>query len=305
MKLRRLEVFVAVATRRSFTRAAHELCIAQSAVSVAVRELERELGTQLFVRGARSVALTEGGRRLLARAVPALRQLYAAADEIRGSQQPALGPLRIAAPAMVTKFALAQPLAAYLRRHPGLQIRVLQAGARQIEDLVLRGEVELGFIAQRDLKQDLECRGLWRFDNVACVPQASPLAGARSVSWREILKQPMAAFPAGYHQRALAEHYAEAYGLSLKIVVESESPEVLLEAVRAGCAVTTLPRPAVESAAGSVAALKLRGPIGDRLLVAACWRRNAPLSPAAEALLGHLAVPTATASVKVGPRAKR
>src|SRR5262245_10621897 len=141
MKLRRIEVFMQVAAAGSFSAAAERLCIAQSAVSVAIRDLEAELGTRLFVRGPRSVALTESGRLLQARAEPALRQLRDAAQEIVDLERLAVGQARIAAPVVVTQYALAQPLATFAASHPGVRLRVVQAGARQIEELVLRHEV--------------------------------------------------------------------------------------------------------------------------------------------------------------------
>jgi DNA-binding transcriptional LysR family regulator len=65
MELRHLEHFVAVAEERNFTRAARRLHLVQSALSVSIRSLERELGTQLFERTTREVKLTDTGRVLL------------------------------------------------------------------------------------------------------------------------------------------------------------------------------------------------------------------------------------------------
>src|SRR5262249_6268029 len=156
-----------------------------------------------------AVALTESGRLLLARAQPALRQLKDAAKEVAELERLETGQVRIAAPVIVTQYALAQPLATFAAAHPGIRLRVLQAGARQIEEMVQRHEVDLGLVADRRLPRDLQSRLLQELDNVAIVAADAPLAAGGRLAWRELLQQPLALFPPGYHQRALVEQHAE------------------------------------------------------------------------------------------------
>ncbi|WP_247539203.1 LysR family transcriptional regulator [Ralstonia pseudosolanacearum] len=287
MNLRRLEVFVTVATAGSFSAAADRLCIAQSAVSVAIRDLEAELGSKLFVRGARAVALTESGRLLLARSEPALRQLREAAQEVIDLEHLEVGQVRIAAPVVVTQYSLAQPLATFAAKHRGIRLRVVQAGARQIEGLVQRHEVDLGIVADRQFPHELESRLLQELDNVAIVAKSSPLGQNGSLTWRELLQQPLALFPPGYHQRALVEQHAQTLHMRPQVVIEAENPSVLLEAARLGLAATTLPAPAALGVDG-VRCVPLPQRQGDRLLVVACWPKAVPLGRAAQALLAHL-----------------
>lgn len=287
MKLRRIEVFVTVATAGSFSAAADRLCIAQSAVSLTIRDLEAELGSRLFVRGARAVALTESGRLLLARAEPALRQLQLAAQEIIDLEHLEAGQVRIAAPVVVTQYSLAQPLATFAAQHPGIRMRVVQAGARQIEELVQRHEVDIGIVADRQFPRELESRLVQELHNVAIVAKSSPFGGSGRVTWRELLQQPLALFPTGYHQRALVEQHAEKLRMRPQIVMEAENPTVILEVARLGLAATTLPAPAAIGVDG-VRCVPLPQRQGDRLLVAACWSKSVPLGRAAQALLDHL-----------------
>ncbi len=287
MNLRRIEVFVTVASAGSFSAAADRLCIAQSAVSVAVRDLEANLGSKLFVRGPRSVALTESGRLLLVRAEPALRQLKDAAQEVIDLEHLELGTVRIAAPVVVTQYSLAQPLATFAAAHRGIHLRVVQAGARQIEDLVQRHEVDLGIVASRQFPRELDSRLLQDLGNVAIVATTSPLGANGRLTWRDLMQHPLALFPPGYHQRALVEQYAEKLRMRPQVVIEAENPAVLLEAARLGIAATTLPAPAALGADG-VRCAPLPQQQGDRLSVAACWPKAVPLGRAAQALLDHL-----------------
>jgi LysR family transcriptional regulator, cyn operon transcriptional activator len=284
MKLRRIEVFLAVARHGSFSAAAQRLYIAQSAVSVAIRGLEDELGSTLFVRGTRTAALTDSGQLLLARAEPAMRQLADAAAELRDLERLAIGRVRVAAPAMMTRYSLAQPAVAFLAAHPGIHLRLVQAGARQCEELVARKEVEFGIVAQRELSADFASRVLCELDNVACVAAGSELAAHSRLAWEDLLQQRLVAFPVGYHQRALIDQHAERLKLRPLIALETESPDLLLQAVGAGIGVTTLPAPAAHNAPG-VVSVALPNRAGDRLQLAACWSKAAPMSKAARTLL--------------------
>ncbi|MDH5823647.1 LysR family transcriptional regulator [Luteimonas sp. RD2P54] len=285
MNLRQIQVFLAVARHASFSTAAEELRIAQSAVSIAIRRLEEDLGSRLFHRSKRSVELSPAGRAFLARAQPALAQLDLARQELRAIEAGIGGSLALAAPAMVAGFALAAPLAAFQAAHPGVRVSLAQAGAGEIARRVAAGEVELGVIASEDAEPGLEIVELARFRNVACMATASRPSTGAAMSWSELLSRPIIAFPAGYHQRSRLEAHARRLGLVPGIVMETESVAVLIEAVRRGIGVATLPEPAVRDVDG-VAWLPLEG--NDVLSVGVCHRRDYPLSRAARALVEHL-----------------
>ncbi|MHA6911298.1 LysR family transcriptional regulator [Ralstonia pseudosolanacearum] len=136
-------------------------------------------------------ALTESGRLLLARSEPALRQLREAAQEVIDLEHLEVGQVRIAAPVVVTQYSLAQPLATFAAKHRGIRLRVVQASARRIEGLVQRHEVDLGIVADRQFPHELESRLLQELDNVAIVAKSSPLGRNGSLTWRELLQQPL------------------------------------------------------------------------------------------------------------------
>jgi DNA-binding transcriptional LysR family regulator len=107
--------FLAVARERSFTRAADSLGITPTAVSKAIRQLERRHGVVLFQRTTRSVALTEAGEALLAQVQPAADQIVAALEVLDGYQDRPTGALRLTlSRAMMT--LLVEPIVADYRR---------------------------------------------------------------------------------------------------------------------------------------------------------------------------------------------
>jgi DNA-binding transcriptional LysR family regulator len=132
-----VESFLSVAQHRSFRRAAAELGVTPSAVSQAVRVLERRVGAALFIRTTRSVGLTEAGERFLARAKPAFEELVAASETARALGQRPAGRLRLSVPRAVV-LPLLQPLiASFCRAYPDVEVEI--AVNEQLIDLAAEG----------------------------------------------------------------------------------------------------------------------------------------------------------------------
>lgn len=280
---------MAVVQHGNFSAAATALHIAQSAVSIAMKELERELGTTLFQRSRRSVQLTESGRLLRDRAAPAMKVLMGVKDEIKDLENLSIGHVRIAAPAMVTQFALTRVLPVFMAQHPGIRVRVFQTGALDIEELVRTEALDFGLTAFRGPQNGVETDLLWSLENVACVASsvAEKMKSPSSITWQKLLASPLAVYPPGHHQRDLMERHATALGMPLKIFLESENPSLLIAAVRAGLASTTLPLPAIENEP-EIQPLRLPQEDGDQLKVGLCWPAERPLSKASTTLLEYL-----------------
>lgn len=137
-----LRSFEAVARLLSFSAAAEELHLTQSAVSRQIKSLEEDLGAQLFQRGTRKVTLTQAGRSLLRAVEPALTRLDSTVRQIRLSRSRAM--VRVTTFASFASLWLMPRLAEFEREHPGVDIR-LSASDRLIDsddeelDLALRG----------------------------------------------------------------------------------------------------------------------------------------------------------------------
>jgi len=130
MELRQLQYFAAVVRHGSFTAAADELWLTQSALSQQVRRLEAEMGVRLLERGPRGVRPTAAGEALLPRAEAILAQAAAARAELDEHAGAARGRVAVAA-APGDAVALPAALAAFHGAHPGSPLRAAVLGACQ------------------------------------------------------------------------------------------------------------------------------------------------------------------------------
>jgi DNA-binding transcriptional LysR family regulator len=117
-----MRAFVAIATRRSFRKAADELGVSPSALSHMMRVLEEKLGVRLLHRTTRSVAPTEAGERFLHRVEPLLRELGAALDDASGASQHPGGTLRINAGEPVARLLLLDAVPVFQARYPDVML---------------------------------------------------------------------------------------------------------------------------------------------------------------------------------------
>src|SRR5215207_3561794 len=123
--LRDLDAFVAVARTRNFRRAAVEHGVSVSGLSQRLRDMEERLGVRLMNRTTRSVALTEAGEMLLARVGPAMSDVGAALDQVRGLRGVPSGRLRINTPPPAIDLVLAPMVAPFLRACPQVDLEIV------------------------------------------------------------------------------------------------------------------------------------------------------------------------------------
>ncbi|HET6609190.1 MAG TPA: LysR family transcriptional regulator [Rhodopila sp.] len=119
-----LIAFLAVATERSFTKAAARLGVSQPALSQTIRQLEERLDLRLLVRTTRSVSPTDAGERLLQRVGPKLQEIEAELDALRALRGKPAGTLRITAGDHATKTVLWPKLASFLPEYPDINVEV-------------------------------------------------------------------------------------------------------------------------------------------------------------------------------------
>ncbi|WP_405738694.1 LysR family transcriptional regulator [Streptomyces sp. NBC_00028] len=294
MEMRQLRHFMAVVTEGGFTAAARAELIVQSALSTSIRNLERELGADLFDRTGRRVVLTEAGRALLPQARALLAGAEAARDAVAAVAGLAAGRVAIGTIQTLTCVDLPAELAAFHRDFPGIQVSVRDATVTELTEALRAGELDLAYLAPdaRELPEGLTAYATWHEELVLITAPGHPLARAGRTLIKDLAEEPFVDFRAGTGLETAVRRLAAHCGLERRITCDVTQAGLLVELVRAGIGVAFVPRPIGERA--GLPCVEIRQPEPGRTVVLA-GRGPRPRNPAAGALLGHLtgAVPAA------------
>jgi LysR family transcriptional regulator, transcription activator of glutamate synthase operon len=280
MELRQLRAFVQVANAGTFTRAADELHLAQSAVSQAVGRLEAELGFELLRRTSRGVELTEAGTAVFERA----RDVVAGADAIRADLAALRGLVEgtVALGTMLPPGPIDLPglLASFHTAHPGIAVRVREGSAPEILALLRRGELDVAFTGVRPERLDDGLAGelMLSEELLLITPPAH-----RPLSLDELSEVPFVGYRRGSALRDTIDDALRAAGAEPQIVFESDDLVSVREMVARSLGLSIVPRSTVDADGPEVTAI----PIGLERPLTLAWReRRGP--PAAAAFLGFV-----------------
>ncbi len=285
MELTQLEVLVAVAQEKGFSRAAERLHRSQPAVSQAIARLEEELERSLFDRSSKDGTLTDAGRVLYDYAVQLLnlrRDAHAALRELSDLRG---GKVVIAANEYTVSHLL--PFVATFRgRHPDVKVEVKRSLASEIPSELLRRDAELGVLSYRPAQPGLEVVQVSSDELVLLVPPGHRLAGRARVSLRELGAESFLAHNVRSHYRERVIRTFESHRTPLRIALELPTLEAIRRLVERGVGVALMPRRAAEAeiARGDLVAVTIREMREERPIFLA-YRGAAELSHAARAFL--------------------
>lgn len=295
MELRHLRYFLAVADGLHFGRAARRLHISQPTVSQQIRELEEELGGELFERRGRGVRLTPSGELFRTYASRAIEDVAAGKRALGALAKNEVGELRVAYLPSMTAGVVVPAIAAVLRKHPGVRVSAYEGASRRVERLVTEGkaDVGLGLLPMRAL--GLEPEPLLESRLALVVPRSHRLASAASASLRDLDDEPFALLSRSLRARAMADALFARARMSPRIVLEADAVATVLSVVRAGLAIAVLPEPRFAQS-DRLAVVSLH-PAPPPHVAALFFRRDAPRSPLA------LAFAAEARAISAAPRA--
>jgi DNA-binding transcriptional LysR family regulator len=278
--LSQLRAFEAITRTGSFARAAERLHVTPPAVSLQVRQLEREYGVRLFERVGRHVRLTPAGEALR----PYAQRLFALAEDaervLQGTADFGGSRLRIAATPTMAGYYLAPFWKALRARYPKLELELSVHNSRAVKERLLALEDDLGMLAGEADHPDIVLEPFARNELVVIVSPAHPWARRSWIALEALRDQPLILREPGSEGRALVERELRRADIPLHTVVEVASTEAVKQAVEAGGGVGLLATAVVrrDVAGGYLRALRVRG--GDfTLTLSLAYHRERQGSP--------------------------
>lgn len=240
MELRHLRYFLAVATSQNFTKASEALHVSQPSLSVQIKNLEEELGTRLFDRLGRTIALTQAGSIFRDHAERALREVEQAAQLIRELDGAQRGRLIVGTLATVNSYLIPPLVSQFKQRFPAVHLQVHSQPSAEIVTGLLTNRLDLGLCLLPVPQDQLTTIPLFDERLVLVAPAQHRLAQSR-LRMRDLGGLPLVLMPADYCLRKMVEEECALAGVTTQVVLEMTSPEGILQAVTEGAGLTILP----------------------------------------------------------------
>jgi DNA-binding transcriptional LysR family regulator len=242
MEIRQLKAFMAIADARTFTAAALRIHYTQAALSMQIKQLEREVGVPLFTRMPRRVVLTEAGEKLMSRAQHILREHDAALAELAELAGAKHGRLRLgSASGMVSADSLPAILKKLRRAHPHAEVSVTSGTSEELVKKILAGETDVAFISLPVQARNVETELLSQDQLVAIASPRHALAGQRVVSAFALAGEKLILGERGGNTRRLIDEFFAEAGLKPTVAMELSRQAAIKNMVAADMGVGIVP----------------------------------------------------------------
>ena len=239
MNLRHLHAFATIVDVGGLAKAATRLHLSQPALSRQIQALEADLGVALFDRIGRRVQLTSQGEDLLLRSRRLLAEAESLGERARELKSGETGILRVAATPQVIENLLAEFLTRYRRRHPGVEVHLVEDGGARLLGRLERGEVHLSITPVGMTR--FEGRLLYPIHVVAALPSAHRLARRRLLEIAELEHEPLLLPQRGFGSREWFDIACDIAHIRPRVLLESAAPHTLVALAATDYAIAILP----------------------------------------------------------------
>lgn len=235
MEIRQLQYFVTIAHTGGFRTAADQLGVSLATLSEQIKSLERELGVRLVDRGSRSLSLTESGHVLLPRAERLLADLKATREEMLEFAQLERGQIVIGSVTGSGTSWLPTFLADFLRRHPHVEVRLVERTSSLLMGLLESGDLHVACLLvpadgplDKIAPQGMCLRRMFARDLVVVVSPRHRLAGRQSVALEELAREHLILTSPEETPRLIVDEAFRARGLAPMVRFEANDPTALI-----------------------------------------------------------------------------
>lgn len=288
MNFRALELFCTIADQRSFSKAAAEHHLTQSAVSQSMQQLEESVGCQLIDRSKRPLVLTAAGKQFVIGVRGILRSYQRLESEVRSTGERLSGQITVGSIVSVGLSYMPEASEAFARMHPDVRVRTEFGSKDRVFEMTAAGEVDFGLVSFPKSTKELQFVS-WQQEPLRIVCSSEhALADRREVSPAQLMGIQMIGFDRRLQLRQAIDDGLAEVGIRVDVGMEFDNTDSMVRAIQANRGVGILPEAAVrrETASGSLRviacrALRMTRPLGI------IFRRSGKL-PRAASELGSL-----------------
>lgn len=240
--IRQLQYFIAVAEQGTVSGAAQSLSISQSAVTEAIKELEGDLGVQLFERHRRGLLITHKGHQFLRHATRILASVSDARRSLDAEREESSGVLHLGVTSLVAGYVLSDLLARYRRAFPGVDVSAIEDNGDYLEHLLIGGELDVAVMVISNLRDRVALQAeifetspyrLW-------LPLGHRLAGADIIDISDIVPEPLIMLTVDETEENTGK-LLSALGAKPHVAFRTRSVEAVRSLVATGAGIALLP----------------------------------------------------------------
>jgi LysR family cyn operon transcriptional activator len=287
LNLRHLRGFAAIVDAGGFARGAARLNVSQPALSRQIHALEEELGVPLFDRIGRRIQLTSEGEDLLRRSRRLLAEADSLGERARSLKAGTIGILRVGATPHVIEALLADFLRGHRRRHPGIEVRLVEDGGSHMVERLARGDVHLACMSAGDPR--FHGRLLAPMHLLGVVPKEHRLGRRATLEITELADEPLLVLRREFASRAWFDAACQIARIRPRLLLESAVPHTLVALASKGHGIAILPSntPVPRRAVRTLLLLHGGASIGRWQVIA--WDPQRFLAPYAQQFIDELA----------------
>lgn len=285
------KIFYHAAQSTSFSLAAQQLHITQSAVSQAIKNLETKLGVNLFFRKNRQLRLTPEGTLLFSHIEQAYNFIRTAELKITELQNLASGEIRIGASDTVCKYFLLPYIEAFTRQYPRVKLQLFNRTTVQLIEILKKGGIDFGIVT---LPLEHSAIAVRELATVRDIWVAAPRAGfahlkEQSVPLNRLCEYPLLLLDSNSATRQNLDHFFRQHGIRLQPELELESIDLLVEFAKLGRGIAHVLKESALTALQTGELFEVRSvPTPPQRKLGTITMKNVPLSRATEQFIGLL-----------------
>ncbi|CAB1223823.1 LysR family transcriptional regulator [Serratia liquefaciens] len=277
MTLRQIRHFIAVAETGSISAAAQAVFVSQSSLTLAIQQLETDIGVRLFERHAKGMNLTHQGHQFLRQSYLILATVDNAKRSLQLGTESLTGKLTIGVTSLVAGYFLVELLKRFKSAYPNVTIQVIEDERPYIEHLLVSGEIDIGVLILSNIedRDALQSEVLMHSPYRLWLPPLHPLLDHESISLADVAKLPLIQLNAD-EMDVHARHIWARAGLKPEIAMKTASTEAVRSLVAAGMGVSILPDMAYRawSLEGNMIEARKLADLLEPLDIGLAWRRG-------------------------------
>lgn len=240
MELRHLKYFVTLAKTLNFSEASHRLYITQGTLSQQIKQLEGEIGAQLFDRSSHSVILTEAGEELLPLAIKTLEDSEICSNRIKDLKGALTGSLHIGTTPSFSSL-LSETIKNFINKHPGVNLEVRSETATELIDMLRNKELDIALAFKPSIAyEELESETLFKNSLCAVMRREHPLATNEFLTLEDLESHRLVLPGKGLQARRAFDRFLGLDTRKLNVPIEVNDPNLIMDIVQSTNLITVV-----------------------------------------------------------------